>query len=371
MQFVDLKKQYLRIEEGVLQAISTVLEHGQYIMGPEITELERQLADFVDVKHAIVNSSGTDALLMALMALDIGPGDEVITTPFSFFATAEVILLAGAKPVFVDIEPDTWNLDAARIERAITPKTRAIMPVSLYGQCADMESINALARAHNIAVIEDAAQSFGAQYQGRFSCGISDIGCTSFFPSKPLGGYGDSGACFTNDDTLAETLRQIRNHGQKERYKHERLGMNGRMDTLQAAILLEKLKLFPEEIELRAAVAARYDRLLDNCAKVAVTKAGRTNVYAQYTLEVNDRAAFQKALADKGIPTAVHYPIAMHLQPALKNLGYKPGDFPVAERASARVVSLPMHPYLTLEEQERVAGVVREALNVQFALENE
>lgn len=359
MQFIDLKKQYKLIEPAILSSIQNVLNHGQYIMGPEITVLEKQLADFVGVRHAIVNSSGTDALLMALMALDIGPGDEVITSPFSFFATAEVIALCHATPVFVDIDPESYNIDPDKIEAAITSKTKAIMPVSLYGQCADMTRINAIAKRHGIAVVEDAAQSFGAMHQGHYSCALSTIGCTSFFPSKPLGGYGDSGACFTDDDSLAEKLLEIRIHGQNARYCHRRIGINGRMDTLQAAILIEKMKLFPEEIELRQTVAQRYNELLGDLVRTPIVAHGNTSVFAQYTIEVADRAQFQQRLQEQGIPTAVHYPVAMHQQEALSHLSYQTGDFPHSEKASQCVISLPMHPYLTLEEQQQVVAAVK------------
>ena len=364
MKFIDLDKQYRLIESDIWNGIKKVLNHGQYIMGPEIALLEEQLADFVGVRHAIVNSSGTDALLMALLALDVGPGDEVITSPFSFFATAEVIALCQAKPVFVDIDPVTYNIDPEKIEAAITPKTKAIMPVSLYGQCPDMTKINAIAQKYNIPVIEDAAQSFGATHHGKYSCGLSTIGCTSFFPSKPLGGYGDSGACFTNDSQLAEKLIEIRIHGQGARYSHKRIGINGRMDTLQAAILIEKLKLFPNEITLRKTVAARYQKLLSGLVNVPAIQAENTSVYAQFTIEVSDREHFQTSLLSSGIPTAVHYPIPMHQQEALSFLEYKEGDFPHAEKASKRVVSLPMHPYLTLEEQQEVVSAVRECMAV-------
>jgi UDP-2-acetamido-2-deoxy-ribo-hexuluronate aminotransferase len=367
MQFIDLKSQYALIEKEILQGIKTVLDHGQYIMGPEIEQLERQLADFIGVKHAIVNSSGTDALLMALMALEIQPGDEVITTAFSFFATAEVISLCYAKPVFVDIDPNTYNLDPAKLAAAITPKTKAIMPVGLYGQCPDLTAINAIADKHGIPVIEDAAQSFGAKHKGKYSCALTTIGCTSFFPSKPLGGYGDSGACFTNDDDLAQKLIEIRIHGQHARYSHSRIGINGRMDTLQAAILLQKMKLFPQEIIQRQAVAARYDQLLAPLAKIPTIESHNTSVYAQYTIEVNNRDVFQKRMQEKGIPTAVHYPVPMHQQQALRHLKFSNADFSQAEKASKRVVSLPMHPYLKEEEQRQVVSAVKWALSTEAA----
>lgn len=367
MQFIDLKKQYKLIETEVLSSIRAVLEHGQYIMGPEIAKLESRLAEFLGVRHVIVNSSGTDALLMALLALDIEPGDEVITTPFSFFASAEVIALCQAKPVFVDIEPLTYNIDATKIEAAITAKTKAIMPVSLYGQCADMGAINHIAKRYGLPVIEDAAQSFGATYNGVYSGALSTIGCTSFFPSKPLGGYGDSGACFTDDDILAEKIIEIRNHGQNARYCHSRIGINGRMDTIQAAILIEKMKLFPDEVVMRHRVAQRYEDLLSDHVKTPSIMPGNTSVYAQYTIEVPNRDNFQKQMQALGIPTAVHYPVAMHQQQALSYLNYQVGDFPCAERASKHVVSLPMHPYMSLEEQQRVASAVKECLSSELA----
>lgn len=367
MQFIDLKAQYSLIENDILKGIKKVLDHGQYIMGPEINELEKQLAAFVGVKHAIVNSSGTDALLMALMAVDIQPGDEVITSPFSFFATAEVIALCHAVPVFVDIDPRTYNIDAQKIEAAITKKTKAIMPVSLYGQCADFDEINAVAAQYGIPVIEDAAQSFGATYKGKYSCALSTIGCTSFFPSKPLGGYGDSGACFTNDDAIAQKLLEIRIHGQNARYCHSRVGINGRMDTIQAAILLEKLKLFPDEIALRQRAGERYNSLLSSLVKTPYVKEHNTNVYGQYTIQVNDREAFQHEMQAAGIPTAVHYPVAMHQQKALTYLNYKTGDFPHSEKASHQVISLPMHPYIKEEEQLQVVSAVKKALSLQEA----
>ncbi|TIF09733.1 DegT/DnrJ/EryC1/StrS family aminotransferase [Legionella pneumophila] len=364
MQFIDLKTQYSLIENDILNSIKRVLNHGQYIMGPEIAELEKELATFVGVKHAIVNSSGTDALLMALMALDIQPGDEVITSPFSFFATAEVISLCHATPVFVDIDPLTYNLDPEQLERAITKKTKAIMPVDLYGQCADYDVINAIATQYGIPVIEDAAQSFGATYKGKYSCSLATIGCTSFFPSKPLGGYGDSGACFTNDDVLAQKLIEIRIHGQNARYCHHRVGINGRMDTIQAAILLQKLKIFSNEILLRQKVAKRYDQMLSELVKTPYVHEYNASVYAQYTIEVENRDVFAKSMQASGIPTAVHYPIAMHQQQALGYLNYKLGDFPNSEKASQHVISLPMHPYLQEDEQLKIVAAVRNALLV-------
>ena len=355
MQFIDLKTQSNRIEHLLIARLKAVLDHGAYIMGPEITELEKKLSAFVGVEHALTVASGTDALLIALMALGVGAGDEVITTPFSFCATAEVVALLGAKPVFVDIKPDTYNIDVSLIEAAITPKTKAIMPVSLYGQCADFDEINALARKYQLPVIEDGAQSFGATYKGRQSCGLTTIGCTSFFPSKPLGCYGDGGACFTNDADLASRMNEIRLHGQSKRYYHTSLGINGRFDTLQAAFLLEKLAIFPEEIQLRQEVAANYSRLLPAALKAPMIETHNTSVFAQYTLEVDNREKVQAALQEVGIPTATHYPLGLHEQPIFKELYPSVQSFPHTERAAKRVMSVPMHPYLTLSDQEKIA----------------
>ncbi|MCC5792911.1 MAG: DegT/DnrJ/EryC1/StrS family aminotransferase [Legionellaceae bacterium] len=370
MQFIDLKTQYQLIADEVQAGIKKVLEHGQYIMGPEIGQLEEMLAAYVGVRHAIVNASGTDALLMALLALDIQPGDEVITTAFSFFATAEVIALINAKPVFVDIDPVTYNMDPAGLQQVITSKTKAIMPVSLYGQCADMHAINTIARQHGLAVIEDAAQSFGATYHGARSCSLSDIGCTSFFPSKPLGGYGDSGACFTNDDALAERLRQVRIHGQNGRYAHARIGINGRMDSIQAAIVIEKMKIFPREVALRQDVARRYHDLLSDVVKTPYVHHYNESVYAQYTIEVANRDEFQRLMQEQGIPTAVHYPSLLPQQAALQYLkDERCSHYPHAEKACQSVVSLPMHPYLTEAEQVKVAEAVKQSLRQSMAAE--
>ncbi len=372
MDFIDLKSQYRRIQSSVNVRIQKVLEHGQYVLGPECTELEALLADYVGTKHCVAASSGTDTLLIALMALEIGPGDEVITSPFTFIATGEMIALAGATPVFVDIEKHTCNLDPALIERAITPRTKAIMPVSLYGQCADFDAINAIAKRHGIAVIEDGAQSFGALYKGRRSCGLSEIGSTSFFPSKPLGAYGDAGALFTNDDALAKLMREIRVHGQDRRYHHPRLGINGRLDTLQAAILLAKMEIFEDEVQARSRLGARYTELLheafagQHIIGTPAIESHNLSVYAQYTIKVpheNDgRARFERRMKEQGIPTAVHYPLSLHQQPVFAGLAYKEGDFPVAELMAQRVVSLPMHPYLTDVQQQQVVAAVRNAV---------
>ena len=378
--FIDLAAQQRRIRPEIERRIETVLRHGKYIMGPEVGELEERLAAYTGSKHCISVSSGTDSLLIAMMALGIGRGDEVITTPFTFIATGEMIALLGAKPVFVDIDPATYNIDPEQIEAAITPKTRAIMPVSLYGQCADFDAINAIAEKHGLPVIEDGAQSFGATYKGRKSCALSTIGSTSFFPSKPLGGYGDGGALFTDDDNLAKAMREIRVHGQDRRYHHPVIGVNGRMDTLQATIVLAKLEIFPAEVRLRAQAGERYNELLATdghgqtrmekqepnigvhpCSSVAIppfTAPGCTHVYAQYTVRVQDREAVQARLQQAGIPTAVHYPVPLYRQPAFAHLGYGPEAFPSAEEASEQVISLPMHPYITEREQQAVINAL-------------
>ena len=368
MNFIDLKAQYKKIETDVDARIKKVLEHGQFIMGPEVFELEERLADYVGVKHCIGVASGTDALLIAMMALGIKAGDEVITTPFTFIATGETIALLGAKPVFVDIDPATYNIDTALIEDAITPKTKAIMPVSLYGQCADMDAINEIAKRHKLPVVEDGAQSFGATYKGKMSCNLSTIGCTSFFPSKPLGGYGDGGACFTNDDELAKVMREVRVHGQDRRYHHPRIGINGRLDTIQAAILLEKMEIFPSEVEERGKIGAKYSELLQAIGAkqsgevgggilTPYIGGGNTSVYAQYTIQVDDRENFQKTLNDNGIPTAVHYPVPLNAQPAMRDLCDESITI-ISATLSQRVISLPMHPLLTVNEQEEVVDII-------------
>lgn len=353
--FIDLATQQTIIRPTLEKGIEGILRHGQYIMGPEVTELEEKLAAYVGVKHCISASSGTDTLLIALMALGIGPGDEVITSPFTFIATGEMIALTGAKPVFVDINPRTYNIDPNLIETAITPRTKAIMPVSLYGQCADFDAINAIADKYNLPVIEDGAQSFGATYKGRRSCGLSTIGSTSFFPSKPLGCYGDGGALFTNDAELAATMRQIRVHGQDRRYHHPRIGMNGRMDTLQAAVLLAKLEVFDEEIAARARIGTRYNELLGKSVVTPFIELGNSSVYAQYTVQVENRSAVQKKLSELDVPSAVHYPVPLHLQPVFAGLGHRNGSFPVSEAACERVLSIPMHPYLNEWELSHIA----------------
>jgi UDP-2-acetamido-2-deoxy-ribo-hexuluronate aminotransferase len=365
IEFIDLKTQYAALSSSIDARIKKVLEHGQYIMGPEVAELEQRLAEYTGARHCITCASGTEALLIALMALNLRPGDEVITTPFTFVATAEVIALLGGIPVFVDVEADTANIDASRIETAITPRTRAIMPVSLYGQTADMDAINAIAAKHGLPVIEDAAQSFGATYKGRQSCNLSTIGCTSFFPSKPLGCYGDGGALFTSDDGLAKAMREIRVHGQEKRYHHTRLGVGGRMDTLQCAVVLAKLERFDWEVARRTEVGRRYDGLLQDLGTKAApvtVRRDRSSVYAQYTVRVREREKLQSLLKTRGIPTAVHYPMPLHLQPAYRVYGAEQ-RFPVAEVLSEQVMSLPMHPDLSPEVQEMIVDTLEQLLN--------
>lgn len=363
MEFINLKAQYQALKEDINARIQNVLEHGKYIMGPEVGELEERLAEYVGVKHCISASNGTDTLMIAMMALGIEPGDEVITTPFTFVATGEMIALLGAVPVFVDIDPRTYNIDPETIESAITKRTKAVMPVSLYGQCADMGRINEIADKHGLAVIEDAAQSFGAIYKERKSCGLSTIGSTSFFPSKPLGCYGDGGALFTNDDALATAMREIRVHGQDRRYHHPRLGINGRLDTLQAAILLAKLPRFQWEVEQRRKIGARYTELLkSNCPEVVTPwiEAHNTSVYAQYSISVADRDHVAQALKEKGIPTAIHYPVPLNQQPAYQKLGR--GETPISREAATRIMSLPMSADLAPEDQQAVVDALQSVL---------
>jgi UDP-2-acetamido-2-deoxy-ribo-hexuluronate aminotransferase len=362
LEFIDLKSQYAALRETIDAYIRRVLEHGQYIMGPEVAQLEQRLAARTGARHCITVASGTEALLISLMALELKPGDEVITTPFTFAATAEAIVLAGAKPVFVDIEPDTCNIDVSKVAPALTARTRAIMPVSLYGQVADMDEINALAAQHGLAVIEDAAQSFGASYKGRQSCNLSTFGCTSFFPSKPLGCYGDGGAIFTSDDRLAQACREIRVHGQSARYTHTRLGVGGRMDTLQCAIVLGKLDRFDWEIAQRKRLGAHYrERLTQLRVPVAVvgTRQDRDSVFAQFTVFVQERATVQERLKALGVPTAVHYPRPLHHQPAYA-AHCCPQCCPNSQQAAARVLSLPMSADLTELQLERVVSAVSE-----------
>ena len=376
MEFVDLKAQYRALKAQIDERIHRVLDHGQYIMGPEVRELEERLADYTGAKHCVTVASGTEALLIALMAIGLKPGDEVITTPFTFAATAEVIVLLGGVPVFVDIEPDTCNIDASLIEARVTPRTRAIMPVSLYGQCADMDEINAIAGRHGLAVIEDAAQSFGATYKGRKSCNLSTIGCTSFFPSKPLGCYGDGGAMFTNNDALAQACREIRVHGQSARYTHTRVGVGGRMDTLQCAVVLAKLERFDWELERRSVLASRYSVLLGDagaaahqCIGLPTVRGDRASAWAQYTVRIHSentasRSVVQARLASEGIPTAVHYPIPLHQQPAYAAAPVAQAC-PTSELAGQQVISLPMGADLTAFEQDRVVAALVVALRAE------
>jgi UDP-2-acetamido-2-deoxy-ribo-hexuluronate aminotransferase len=364
LDFIDLKSQYAALRDNINARMQKVLDHGQYIMGPEVKELEDKLAAFTGAKHCITVASGTEALLICLMALDLKPGDEVITTPFTFAATGEMIVLAGAVPVFVDIEPDTCNIDVSKIEAAITPRTRAIMPVSLYGQCADMDEINAIAARHgHIPVIEDAAQSFGASYKGRRSCNLSTFGCTSFFPSKPLGCYGDGGAIFTSDDALAQACREIRVHGQSKRYHHSRIGVGGRMDTLQCAVVLGKYDRFEWELARRLAIGERYRQLLSAAGQpvgLLAVRPDRDCVWAQYTVFVDDRAGLQASLQARGVPTAVHYPVPLHHQPAYARFG-RADDCPHSVSAGRRVMSLPMSADLTDADQDRVVAALVDA----------
>lgn len=358
--FIDLRSQYNALKCQIQERINAVLEHGQYIMGPEVKELEIRLANYTGSAHCITVASGTEALLISLMALGIKPGDEVITTPFTFVATAEMIVLLGAKPVFVDIESDTCNINANLIESKITDKTKAIMPVSMYGQPANMNEINAIAERHGgIPVIEDGAQSFGATYKGRKSCNLSTIGCTSFFPSKPLGCYGDGGAIFTNDDAIAKACREIRVHGQSQRYVHTRIGVGGRMDTLQCAIVLAKLERFEWEVEQRIAIGRRYNEMLD-AAEIdrVLQRDDRTSVFAQYTVVLNDRDRVQARAVSDGVPTAVHYPVPLNEQPAYRHLCCTDCT-PVSQSMAKKVMSLPMSPDLSVNDQQVIVNSIK------------
>ena len=346
IDFANLNRQYLRYKDEIDFAIQGVIDSSAFIMGPDVYALEEELQNYTGAKHAITCSSGTDALLLAMMALDIQPGDEVITTPFTFVATAETIAFLGAIPVFVDIDETTYNIDASKIEGKITSKTKVIMPVSLYGQPADMDEINAIAHKHGLKVIEDAAQSFGAEYKGKKSCNLSDIGCTSFFPAKPLGCFGDGGAVFANDDILAEKIKSLRIHGQTARYHHKYIGMGGRMDTIQAAILRVKLRHYKDDLKKRQGVAILYAQKIS----VPIIQPDRTSAWAQFSIRVENRDEVQTRLKDNGVPTAVHYPKPLHLQECFEYLGYKQGDFPIAEKVSDEIMSLPMNPDLNQDE---------------------
>ena len=385
MQFIDLATQQKRIRKQLEINIMTVLDHGKYIMGPEVAEIEERLAEYVGVKHAIGCSSGTDALLMALMAYNVGPGDAIFTTPFTFIATAEVISLLGATPVFVDIDPDTFNLSPQELEKAITAlkkndpsiypkpkvhgetlKPKGIIPVDLFGLPADYDSINTIAKKYGLFVIEDAAQSFGAEYKGRKTCSLAEIACTSFFPAKPLGCYGDGGMCFTDSDKLADNMNSVKIHGQgtTDKYQNARIGINGRLDSLQAAVLNAKFDIFPEEVEMRDTAAQRYNQLVEDSVCDLVmpkTLEGYRSVWAQYSLLAkndNHRSNLQAKLKTEDIPSAIYYPKPLHVQTAFERLDYTAEDFPVSRDFSTRIFSLPMHPYLKVEEQERVVGAI-------------
>jgi UDP-2-acetamido-2-deoxy-ribo-hexuluronate aminotransferase len=358
MEFIDLKAQYRCYQDEIDLRMRRVLDHCQFIMGPEIGELEQALSVYVGVRHCITVASGTDSLEIALRALGVGPGDEVVTVPFTWISSAEVIALVGATPVFVDIDARTFNIDIEQIEAAITPRTKALLPVSLFGQMPDYGRINAIARRHGLPVIEDGAQSFGATQDGGPSCGLTTIGSTSFFPAKPLGCFGDGGALFTNDDALAERMRSIRTHGGLRRHNHPFVGMNGRFDTLQAAVVLAKLPHFDWELQERSRIGARYSSVLGRRFVVPRAAPHNTHVYAQYTIRVTERDAVIEALKAEGVPTAVYYPRCLHEQPVFSSLGYKWGDFPAAESASREVLSLPMHPFLAEEEQDRVISAL-------------
>ena len=357
MKFIDLRAQRERYGAEVDARIQAVLSHGQYIQGPEVAELETALARFTGVKHAIGVASGSAALEIALQALQIGPGDEVITVAFTFVSSAEAILRVGARPVFVDIDPATFTIDVTRIERAVTPRTKAILPVSLFGQMPDFGVINAIAERHGLAVIEDGAQSFGASQRGRRSGSVALVGATSFFPTKPLGCYGDGGALFTDDDVLAARMRALRVHGAERSGEYSLLGMNGRLDTLQAAILLAKLPHFEGELEQRRRVAARYSEALRGRCVVPEVAEGNTHVFAQYTLRVRQRDPIVARLKERGIPTAVYYAKCLHEQPIFRGLA-ESGELPESERAAREVMSLPMHAFLGEKEQDNVTAAV-------------
>ncbi|MCM2558500.1 DegT/DnrJ/EryC1/StrS family aminotransferase [Alcaligenes faecalis] len=358
IDFVDLKTQQIRLQDQLNAGIQNVLQHGQYILGPEVLELETALAAYAGAKHCISCANGTDALQIALMALNVQPGDEIITPGFTYIATAETAMVLGATPVFVDIDPVTYNMDPDLLEAAITPRTKAIIPVSLYGLCADYDAINAIAEKHGIPVIEDAAQSFGASYKGKKSGNLTTISCTSFFPSKPLGAYGDGGAIFTNDDDLAKALTQIARHGQERRYHHVRVGVNSRLDTIQAAILLAKFSIFDDELLHRQKNAELYLKYLEgsDSIKTPSIPSGYTSAWAQFTVQVPERPRVQEALRQKGIPTAVHYPLPLNKQPVLSHVHM---DLPVGDAAAKSVLSLPIHPYL---DEETIKGIAHTLL---------
>ena len=363
MNFIDLKAQYVQYKQEIDKAISEVIENSRFIMSKELREIEQKLAEYTGVKQGIAVASGTDALLIPLYAYGIGAGDEVITTPFTFVATAEVISFLGAKPVFLDINEDDYNIDIDKIEASITKKTKAIIPVSLYGQTPDLDRINTIAKKAGIKVIEDGCQSFGSIYKGKKSCGLTDVGATSFYPSKPLGCYGDGGMVFTNDEELAAKMRRILNHGQKESYIHQDIGINGRFDNIQAAVLLAKLPHLEDELNARERIGKTYTSLFAG-SKVITPKVSSTtdrHVYAQYSIRVKNREKVIAFLKEKGIPTAVHYPMPLHLQQAYQPLGYKKGDLPVCEKISQEIMSLPMHPFLDDASIQTIVNCVKEA----------
>ena len=357
IDFANLKIQHNLYKEEIEEAILKVARDCNFIMGSQIDELEKNLEKFTGSQYAISCSSGTDALLLAMMALDIQPDDEIITTPFTFFATAETIAFLKAKPVFVDIDEKTYNIDPKKIEEKITPKTKAIIPVSLYGQPADMDEINQIAKNYNLKVLVDGAQSFGSTYNGISDSNLGDISCTSFFPAKPLGCYGDGGALFTNDEKLADKIKSLRLHGQSIRYHHQYIGMGGRLDTIQAAVLNVKLKYYPKDLKLRQDVASKYTKALNaKNIETPFVKNDRTSAWAQYSIRVQNRTELQTKLQNLGIPTAVHYPMPLHVQECFVYLGYKKGDFPISEIVSEEIMSLPMNPYVTDEEIEYIVG---------------
>ena len=358
MQFIDLATQYQKYKEEIDARMGDVMSHGRFIMGPEIAELEELLADYVNVKHCLTVGSGTQSLEIALRGLGIGPGDEVITVPFTWISSAEAIRLVGATPVFVDIDAETYNIDDSKVESVITDRTKAIMPVSLFGQMPDYAQINRIANDHNIAVLEDGAQSFGATQRNERSCGVTTVGSTSFFPAKPFGCYGDGGALFTDDDELAQTMKAIRTHGGVKRHHHTLIGMNGRFDTLQAAALLAKFPHFEHEVAERGRIGDRYSQKLENVCQVPEIQDGNTHVYAQYTIRVPNRDEVSARLKEAGIPTAVYYPKCLHEQPVFRGCGDW-GDFPVAEKASREVLSLPMHPFLSEADQDQVINALQ------------
>ncbi|MDX8553634.1 DegT/DnrJ/EryC1/StrS family aminotransferase [Tenacibaculum sp. 1B UA] len=357
IDFAKLQYQYQLYKKEIDTSIQAVLNKSNYIMGEEVSELEKSLEEFTGVKHAISCSSGTDALLLAMMSLNIKPGEEIITTPFTFVATAETIAFLGIKPVFVDIDETTYNIDSLKIEEAITTKTKAIMPVSLYGQPADMDVIQKIADKHGLKVIIDGAQSFGSTYNGQTDSNLGDISTTSFFPAKPLGCFGDGGAVFTNDSKLAERMKSLRLHGQSKRYHHKHIGIGGRLDTLQAAVLNVKLKHYTKDLKLRQEVANNYTKTIDNLDVVKpFVEENCTSAWAQYSIRVKNREELQVKLKENGIPTAVHYPMPLHLQECFEYLGYNEGDFPISELVSKEILSLPMNPYLTEEEIKYISN---------------